>query len=71
MELFNEQTINLVPVYTNETEKSQRKKAQEEELKKLKEKLKEKRSKKKTGETKKVTDKIINEEKIWLPKRIP
>ena len=81
-ELFGHRVINILPVYTNESMKSERAKADEEQLLSLQKKLaetKEKKSKKKKGEEKSTEGKGKKpekkkekaEEKLWLPKRIP
>ena len=66
--------INLIPVYTNESIKSERHKAQEKELKEVLEILKEKPKEVKKDKAKKeksAAPKKIDSKKIWLPKRIP
>jgi histidine triad (HIT) family protein len=69
--LFGHETISILPVYSDESFKSERNTANIEELEKLKEELEVKKLKapkaKKTVKT--ITEKI--KEKLWLPKRIP
>lgn len=62
--LFGHEILNIIPVYENETHKSERKQETPKELEKLQKILKEKVLKK-TKKPKKT------EEKLWLPKRIP
>ncbi|MFZ1970762.1 MAG: HIT domain-containing protein [Candidatus Nanoarchaeia archaeon] len=67
-------TINLIPVYTNESIKSSRYKAQEEELEEVLDILREKPevvNKVKTKKEKTIKPKKMNSKNIWLPKRIP
>lgn len=66
--LFDELIINLIPIYSNETKESPRKRANEEELEELKNYL---TKKKKIVNLKKKIPEKIKEEKLWLPKRIP
>jgi len=61
--LFGHGIVNLIPVYSDETEKSERYKAEEDELKEIHEIMTKKTIKK--LKTKKIS------EKLWLPKRIP
>ena len=65
--LFGHEVINILPVYSNETQNSERKPAKKEELENVEESLKEKPVPKKVKKPK--TSKI--KEKVWLPKRIP
>ena len=65
-ENFEHLIINLIPVYKEETTKSERKKVSEEELKKLQKELEEEKEIPKAE-----TRKIIKYEGIRLPKRIP
>jgi len=65
--LFEETIINILPVYSNETKDSPRKKADEEDLKQLSRKIGHKEEVLKTI----IHPQKIESEKIWLPKRIP
>ena len=68
-DLFGHEIINIIPVYENENQGSERKPATQEELKEL-QKILAKTARKTPKKTKKV--KLVNSrEKIWLPKRIP
>lgn len=74
-EFMGHYAINVIPVYENENLSSERKKAEESELKSLQEEITKKSGTKKKTETikpkpEKVTPKKP-EEKLWLPKRIP
>lgn len=60
--------FNLIPVYSEETPNSPRKQISKEELEELKIIL-EKKQKEKTTKTPKI--KKIDEQKIWIPRRIP
>jgi len=64
--LFGHEVINVLPIYSNEDFNSERKKANLEELEKIKEEL-EKKQEKKIRKPK--VEKI--KEFLWLPKRIP
>lgn len=66
--LFGHEILNLIPIYKDETPKSERKQETPEELKKLQKILTEKTKEKVLEKTKK-PKKI--KEKLWLPKRIP
>lgn len=68
-DLFGHEIINVIPVYENENQVSERKPATQEELTEL-QKILAKTARKTQGKTKKV--KVVNSGgKIWLPKRIP
>lgn len=69
-EVMGHQIINILPIYSQETESSPRNKAEKEELESLKEILEEKAKVKKirTEKTKKIQS---PNGKIWLPRRIP
>ncbi|MEK6926321.1 MAG: HIT domain-containing protein [Nanoarchaeota archaeon] len=69
--LFSHAVLNILPVYENETEKSQRKKATEEELINLQKTLSKEEIKVKKTTVKKTKPKIISEKNLWLPRRIP
>ena len=66
--VLGETIINVLPVYSNESFSSQRKKASKEELENLKSLLEKKQA---TKTVKKPKIKKIEESKIWFPKRIP
>jgi histidine triad (HIT) family protein len=66
--ILGEIIINLVPIYSNESLDSPRKKASEQELNEIKNIFQEKTAIKKQAKT---TEKKIEEKKIILPKRIP
>lgn len=66
--LFGHEILNLIPIYKDETPKSERKQETPEELEKLQRILKEK-TKEKVLEEKKKPKKT--KAKLWLPKRIP
>ncbi len=66
--ILGETIINLVPVYSNESLNSPRKKASEQELEEIKNILNEKKLIKKQP---KIVEKKIEEKRIILPKRIP
>jgi len=66
--VMGHEIINIVPIYENETENSERKHATPEELEQVKEMLKEK-PKPKIIEKKPV--KKIDSKNLWLPQRIP
>jgi histidine triad (HIT) family protein len=66
--VLGETIINLLPVYSNESLSSPRKQASKEELEIIKDAL-EKKSKTKIQKTPRI--KKIQEEKLWLPRRIP
>lgn len=69
-EFMGHEAINVLPIYKEEKENSQRKKADEKELEKIKEILEEKKKAKKAKPQK--IEKIIKPNgKIWLPRRIP
>ena len=70
--LFEHQTISLIPQYTDENAESKRYKATPEELSELYSLLaKETKKKKKVLVRKPKVIKITKDEKVWLPKRIP
>lgn len=83
--VMGHQIINLLPVYTNETINSPKKQSSPEELKELKEEIEnlsnniktseeespKKRVEKTTSEESSNPTEEINEENLWLPKRIP
>jgi len=62
--LFGHEIINVVPVYQDENQNSQRYKAEKEELEEVQRTLTKK-------VIKKPTTKKIKEKKLWLPRRIP
>lgn len=66
--LFGHKILNVLPIYTNETIKSEKKSAKPEELQKLQNQLYEKP---KPKQVKKPKIKKIDPSKLWLPKRIP
>ena len=68
---MNHEILNILPIYKNETLKSERKQASPEELNKLKETLETKPKEKKKIIRLKKQPIEIKEEKLWLPKRIP
>jgi len=72
--MFGHEILNVIPVYTNETLESPRKKESEENLKKLLKNLKEifeKPEEKKELQKPEKKPRTITEENTWLPKRIP
>jgi len=66
--LFGHEILNVLPVYTNENLNSEKNKAKKEDLEKLQNLLKVKH---KPKTIKKQKTKKIEEENLWLPKRIP
>ena len=70
--LFGHETISIIPVYSNETANSQRRQATPGELDELKEIL-EKTAKKTSikAPQKKIKISKKQQEKMWLPRRIP
>jgi len=68
--LFDHEILNVLPVYKDETLKSQKHKAQEKELLEL-QKLLGSKIKKRAKEVSKAKTKKLKAEKLWLPKRIP
>ena len=69
--VFGHGIINILPVYENETINSERKKADEKELKELQNKLTSTKTKEKIEKPKQVKREIISDKTHWLPKRIP
>ena len=74
-ELMGHLAINIIPVYKSEDINSERKKASEEELDSTMELISKKnikKEKKKPQEVKEIKrEELLEEEKLWLPKRIP
>lgn len=66
--LFGHEVVNVIPVYEDETIKSERKPLKPEELLGLQKLLEEKQSE---NIPKRTVKKIKPDEKLWLPKRIP
>jgi len=66
--LFGHEVVNVIPVYEDETIKSERKPIKPEELLGLQKLLEKKQSEK---IPKRTIKKIVSKEKLWLPKRIP
>jgi diadenosine tetraphosphate (Ap4A) HIT family hydrolase len=73
--LFGHEIINVLPVYSNETKDSPRKKSSPEELEKIADELsrvtENKIVEKKTEEKKEEINDEINEKNTWLPRRLP
>jgi len=69
-EFMGHEAINVLPIYKEEKENSQRRKASEKELEELKINLEEKKRIKKT-KPQKIEKKDKPRGKMWLPKRIP
>lgn len=74
--LLGHEIINILPIYSDETPESGRKKADPKELQKLQKELKKKEKKKPIEKInikskKKGTKPKKTETKLWLPKRIP
>ena len=70
-ELFGHEIINILPIYKNETQKSERKKADSAELKAIQKKLSFIYEKKQEIKPLKKSKEIISDKTHWLPKRIP
>lgn len=68
-ELFGHKILNIFPVYTDESIKSKRIKISKEKLEEIQKKFKEEKPKKTKPKPK--TEKIKEDAKIWLPRRIP
>lgn len=66
--LFGHEVLNIIPIYKDETSKSERKQETPVELEKLQKILKEKTKEKVLKKTRKSEK---TKEKLWLPKRIP
>jgi len=66
--LFGHETINILPIYKDETFNSKRTPAKQEELEMIKDILKEKP---KPETIKKPTAKKLESKNFWLPRRIP
>lgn len=63
---FDHLVLNILPVYTTESQDSERIKISQEELKKIQEKFNQKEK-----EVPEKKAQIISEKNMWLPKRIP
>ena len=74
-EFMGHLAINIIPIYKSEDINSERKKASEEELDSTMELISKKnikKEKKKPQEVKEIKrEELLEEEKLWLPKRIP
>ena len=73
--MFGHEILNVLPIYTNETIKSPRRKASEKDLKLLQEKIKKALNKQKENpiepKEQKKEKEIISDKTHWLPRRIP